>query len=687
MKNKFERYSGFLTWFMALLLLALVAGCGGGGGGRDPILGLSLPSLASIAVTPATASVPVTGSQQFTATATFSDGSSRDVTATSAWSTSGASAANASVGPATGLATGVTSTPVGVPVVITATFRGLSGSANLTVNTATSVSFAVTPAAASIPVTGTQQFAAIETFSNGTTQDRTTTSVWSTSGASAANATVGAATGLATGVTLTAGVPVVINAKFGALVATPAALTVTAATSVLFVVSPDPFSMPVSGVQQYTATQIFSDGSTQNRTTTSSWTSGTIAVATMSADGAGGGVATGVAPGASVITATFGGLSDTATLTVNAATSVSFVVSPDPFSMPVGGVQQYTAIQTFSDGSTQPRTTTSSWTSGTLAVATMSADGAGGGVATGVTPGTSVITATFGGLSDTATLTVTAVAVANPGIAGAVDLLTATPFGLIAYDAMTINGAASHIFGDVALTQPGPGGTIASVTTAVAFVGAAPTKRSPQVTDTTSVPPTPGLITAADNGTVASIAALPQLRADLNNVFLNDLLIRAAPVTPLTDPASAAAAGVKGGTFAAATDLSGFVLRPGIYTTNKTYGLSNALGPLVLDAEGNADAVFIIRSTAPGVSGLTSTTGSVVLQNGAQAKNIYWVMSANATIGDDGANTFFQGTLVAGNVITLGVLTNVEGRMLAGARLAVSGAVTLSGTNIITVPK
>ncbi|MDP2241630.1 MAG: ice-binding family protein [Burkholderiales bacterium] len=38
--KKFESYSRFLTWFMALLLVALAAGCGGGGGGgRDPILG------------------------------------------------------------------------------------------------------------------------------------------------------------------------------------------------------------------------------------------------------------------------------------------------------------------------------------------------------------------------------------------------------------------------------------------------------------------------------------------------------------------------------------------------------------------------------------------------------------------------------------------------------------------------
>ena len=40
MKNKFEIYCGFLTWFMALLLVVLAAGCGSGGdGGRDPVLG------------------------------------------------------------------------------------------------------------------------------------------------------------------------------------------------------------------------------------------------------------------------------------------------------------------------------------------------------------------------------------------------------------------------------------------------------------------------------------------------------------------------------------------------------------------------------------------------------------------------------------------------------------------------
>jgi predicted acyltransferase (DUF342 family) len=102
----------------------------------------------------------------------------------------------------------------------------------------------------------------------------------------------------------------------------------------------------------------------------------------------------------------------------------------------------------------------------------------------------------------------------------------------------------------------------------------------------------------------------------------------------------------------------------------------------VLDAAGNEDAVFIIRSTAAG-SGFTSTTGSVLLQNGAQAKNVYWVVAQNITIGN---NTFFQGTIVAGNAVTLNSFVNVQGRALAGARGLVSGALTLTNTNVITVP-
>ena len=552
------------------------------------------------------------------------------------------------------------------------------------------VSVAVTPATASIPVSGTQQFAAIQTFSDGTTQNRTTTSVWSTSGASAANASVGAATGLALGITVTpAGVPVVINATFGALVATPAALTVNAATSVSFKVTPALASIPVTGNQQYTAIETFSDGTTFDRTATSTWTSANVplggaAVATVSSTVPTKGLATGNVFGQSDVTATLGALNASARLTVNAATLVSINVTPTAASIPVSGTQQYTATAVFSDGSSLNVTTNSStvWHSATLGVATFVAPPAVTGLTTGVAIGTSDITAdyTLAGVTKTSpagSALLTVIAGANPGPAGGVDLKSTAPFGIIAYNAITIS--AGHIYGDVALTQPAPGGTIASVTGAgTNNSGVAPLLASSDVTTSNGV--NPGVITAADNGTPTNIAALPALLTDLGAVYA-DLLGRAAPVLALTTIASAA--DVTGGTFAAATDLSGYVLSPGIYTSPATYGLSNALGPLVLDAKGNPDAVFIIRSTQVGPSGFTSTTGSVLLQGGAQAKNVYWVMD-NLTVG---AGTFFQGTVVAGHAITLNAFANVEGRMLAGALGVTSGAIVLSGTNVITVPK
>ena len=68
---------------LLLPLLVLPAGCGGGGGNSPG------PTLVSISVTPANASIVTGGSQQLTATGTFSDGTTRDVsTQITSWSSS-----------------------------------------------------------------------------------------------------------------------------------------------------------------------------------------------------------------------------------------------------------------------------------------------------------------------------------------------------------------------------------------------------------------------------------------------------------------------------------------------------------------------------------------------------------------------------------------------------------------------
>ena len=71
----------------------------------------------------------------------------------------------------------------------------------------------------------------------------------------------------------------------------------------------------------------------------------------------------------------------------------------------MGATQQFKATGTYSNHSTADLTSQVSWSSGSLSVATITS----GGLATGNTAGSSLITATLNGISGTATLAVTSV--------------------------------------------------------------------------------------------------------------------------------------------------------------------------------------------------------------------------------------------------------------------------------------
>ena len=83
-------------------------------------------TLVSIAVTPGGASVLVGETRQFTATGTFSDDSTADITAEAAWTSSDTAVATVELGLTTGLALGTAT--------ITATLGGISESASLEVS-------------------------------------------------------------------------------------------------------------------------------------------------------------------------------------------------------------------------------------------------------------------------------------------------------------------------------------------------------------------------------------------------------------------------------------------------------------------------------------------------------------------------------------------------------------------------
>jgi hypothetical protein len=98
-------------------------------------------TLTSIAVTPANPTEPINSSLQFTATGTFSDNSTKDITSTVAWASSNAEAATIS---ASGLAT--TGGTAALTTTISATLDNVTGSTVLTVSNSP-ISISVTPPA------------------------------------------------------------------------------------------------------------------------------------------------------------------------------------------------------------------------------------------------------------------------------------------------------------------------------------------------------------------------------------------------------------------------------------------------------------------------------------------------------------------------------------------------------------
>jgi hypothetical protein len=163
-------------------------------------------------------------------------------------------------------------------------------------------------------------------------------------------------------------------------------------------VAPAAPAIPLGGTQQFTATGSYSDGSTQNLTTTATWSSSNTAVATIAA----GGLATSAGAGSATISAASGTVTGSTTLTVTAATLSSITVTPaDPVLGYRGAAQQFKATGRYSDQSTRDLTSDVTWSSSDAAVATIGTDGFARAVATS---GSSTIRAQFGSVSASTTL-------------------------------------------------------------------------------------------------------------------------------------------------------------------------------------------------------------------------------------------------------------------------------------------
>lgn len=382
-------------------------------------LTVTAAELVLLQVTPTAPALALGTSIAFTATGTFSDATTQDLTAAVTWESDDALVAT--VSNAAGDEGTVATLGLGLALV-TATHvaGGVSGSTSLTVTAAELTALDVTPAGASIALGTSQAFAATGTFSDGTTQDLTSDVLWSSSAASVAPiASGGAGAGLADGAAV--GTTTITAAHLSSGLDDSADLDVTPAVLVALEVAPAQVSIALGTTQAFTATGTFSDDTLQDLTDSVTWSSSDTGVATLDNAAGSEGLATSLAVGTLTVTAAdaASGVTGDTTLAVTSAVLVALAIAPQGPSIALGTTQAFTAVGTYSDGSTQELTDSVTWSSSDTGIAALGNAVGSEGVADSIAVGTCTVTAVdaASGIDDDTTLAVTAAVLVSIALA------------------------------------------------------------------------------------------------------------------------------------------------------------------------------------------------------------------------------------------------------------------------------
>jgi len=227
--------------------------------------------------------------------------------------------------------------------------------------------------------------------------------------------------------------------------------------------------------------------------------------------------------------------------------------------------------------------------------------------------------------------------------------------------AINIDGLLGHIplgCGSLPLTGPkAPNLASAGCYTVFSSIGAlantAPTNITGDVGKNNNGDAITGWLPAYVTGTLHSLqdASTIQCAIDLSNAY--DTLNALVPDITLLYPAQFG---------------NNLVLTPHTYVMN---GAATFTDTLYLDAQNNPNGVFVIKILAGALS--TSTYSKVNLINGAQAKNVFWMVQGQVDINN---YSVFCGTIIvpvgAINLVNTGVVLN-------GRALTMNGAITTTG--------
>ncbi|MFH0736241.1 MAG: Ig-like domain-containing protein [bacterium] len=142
-------------------------------------------------------------------------------------------------------------------------------------------------------------------------------------------------------------------------------------------------------------------------------------------------------------------------------------------------------------------------------------------------------------------------------------------------------------------------------------------------------------------------------------------------------------AGLPEGPDPGAGELGGLVLAPGTYTAaSGTFKITSS--DLTLDAQNNPNAVFVFQIAQSLTVGSPGLPRSIILINGAKAKNVYWQVGSAATINGTGGGTMV-GTIIAYSGVTFSTSGNVILTILNGRALSLNASVTIVNT-IVNIP-
>jgi hypothetical protein len=261
-------------------------------------------TLVSLAIAPLKSNMPSGAMKQFTATGTFSDNSTQDLTLLVLWTSSTSSVATIDN-------TGLVSSVAPGSTTIGASYGTISQTTTLTVSTVNLVSITISPLDPTMETHTSLKFTAIGVYSDGSTATLTSVS-WRSSKNNLAN--------------MHGGSGILRAKKAGKLTVTASALglsgsttvTIGSGTLVSVAITPVNASVNAGATQQYVATGTFSDGSTQDVTINSHWSSSTPSVATIANAPVSAGLAKTYTSGTSTIGVNHSGITATGvTLTVN----------------------------------------------------------------------------------------------------------------------------------------------------------------------------------------------------------------------------------------------------------------------------------------------------------------------------------------------------------------------------------